>query len=188
MSASATSPGRTAGSSTSASAVSVTPRTRTDATSTSTTRGSTARSWPRRGPARSIERWPRTSSRASCTPERSRSSSARIPGCAVPRRIVQRLIYHDDHMHVRIGPDPKRQFLIGRSMKGRPIEAVRVGDRSSEIKALVVGCIHGNECAGRAVTRILARSSPGGRPLARTEPEPGRTGAAATVRTHTAST
>ncbi len=81
-------------------------------------------------------------------------------GLRGPTRIVQRLIYHDDHMHVRIGPDPKRQFLIGRSVKGRPIEAVRVGDRSSEIKALVVGCIHGNECAGTAVTRILARSSP----------------------------
>ena len=81
-------------------------------------------------------------------------------GLRGPTRIVQRLIYHDDHMHVRIGPDPKRQFLIGRSVKGRPIEAVRVGDRSSEIKALVVGCIHGNECAGTAVARILARSSP----------------------------
>ena len=63
-------------------------------------------------------------------------------------------------MHVRIGPDPKRRLRIGRSVDGRPIEAVRVGDRSSEIKALVVGCIHGNECAGTTVTRILARSSP----------------------------
>jgi murein endopeptidase len=81
-------------------------------------------------------------------------------GLRGPRRIVQRLIYHDDHMHVRIGPDPKRRLVIGRSVEGRAIEAIRVGDRGSPTKALVVGCIHGNECAGAAVTRILARSSP----------------------------
>jgi murein endopeptidase len=81
-------------------------------------------------------------------------------GLRGPRRIVQRLIYHDDHMHVRIGPDPQRHMRIGRSVKGRPITAVRVGDPTSSSRALVVGCIHGNECAGTAVTRILARSSP----------------------------
>jgi protein MpaA len=81
-------------------------------------------------------------------------------GLRGPRRIVQRLVYHDDHLHVRVGPDPKRQFRIGRSVEGRPIEAIRVGDRGSPTKALVVGSIHGNEPAGIAVTRILARSSP----------------------------
>jgi hypothetical protein len=81
-------------------------------------------------------------------------------GLRGPRRIVQRLIFHDDHMHVRIGPDPRGRMLIGRSVKGRPIVAVRVGDATSVSRALVVGCIHGNECAGTAVTRILARSSP----------------------------
>ncbi|TML12501.1 MAG: DUF2817 domain-containing protein, partial [Actinobacteria bacterium] len=81
-------------------------------------------------------------------------------GLRGPRRIVQRLIYHDDHMHVRIGPDPKRRVRIGRSVQGRPIYALRAGDRGSPSKALVVGCIHGNECAGTAVTSILARSSP----------------------------
>jgi Zinc carboxypeptidase/Penicillin-insensitive murein endopeptidase len=81
-------------------------------------------------------------------------------GLRGPRQIVQRLIYHDDHMHVRIGPDPDRRLRIGRSARRRPIMAVRAGDVTSERKALVVGCIHGNECAGTAVTRILARSSP----------------------------
>jgi protein MpaA len=38
--------------------------------------------------------------------------------------------------------------------------AFRAGDTSSNTKALVVGCIHGNECAGTAVTWILARSAP----------------------------
>jgi protein MpaA len=63
-------------------------------------------------------------------------------------------------MHVRIGPDPQRGVRIGRSARGRPIRAFRAGDTTSPTRALVVGCIHGNECAGTAVTRILARSSP----------------------------
>ena len=48
---------------------------------------------------------------------------------------------------------------IGRSTKDRPITARRLGDPSSHHKVLVVGCIHGNECAGRAVIRVLRRSS-----------------------------
>jgi murein endopeptidase len=81
-------------------------------------------------------------------------------GLRGPRRKVERLIYHDDHMHVRIGPDPQRGVRIGRSARGQPIRAFRAGDTTSRTRALVVGCIHGNECAGTAVTRILARSSP----------------------------
>jgi protein MpaA len=63
-------------------------------------------------------------------------------------------------MHVRIGPDASRHVRIGRSTRGRPLMAFRAGDTSSDEHALIVGCIHGNECAGTAVTRILARSSP----------------------------
>ena len=81
-------------------------------------------------------------------------------GLRGPKRIVQPLIHHDDHMHVRIGPDPKRRVRIGRSVEGRAIDAIRVGDRASPTKALVFGCIHGNECAGTAVTTILARAAP----------------------------
>jgi murein endopeptidase len=81
-------------------------------------------------------------------------------GLRGPRRKVVPLIYHDDHMHVRIGPDPKRHVRIGHSSRGRPLVALRVGDTTSSTKALVVGCIHGDECAGTTVTRILARSSP----------------------------
>jgi protein MpaA len=46
---------------------------------------------------------------------------------------------------------------IGRSSTGRPISAVELagsGSRSGAI--LVVGCIHGNECAGTRVTRLVA--------------------------------
>ena len=49
-------------------------------------------------------------------------------GLRGPRRKVERLIYHDDHMHVRIGPDPERRVRIGRSARGRPITAFRAGD------------------------------------------------------------
>ena len=81
-------------------------------------------------------------------------------GLRGPRRIVEKLIYHDDHMHVRIGPDPDPRILLGRSTRGRRIEAVRIGDPQGSPTVLVVGCVHGNECAGTAVTRILARASP----------------------------
>ena len=81
-------------------------------------------------------------------------------GLRGPRRIVQTLVYHDDHVHVRIGPDPLARMRLGRSTRGREIEAVRVGDRFGPRRVLVVGCIHGDECAGTAVTRILASSSP----------------------------
>ena len=50
-----------------------------------------------------------------------------------------------------------RRLLIGRSVEGRPIEAVELGDPHSDDKLLVVGCIHGNECAGLAIVRALER-------------------------------
>jgi murein endopeptidase len=80
-------------------------------------------------------------------------------GLRGPRRIVQRLGHHDDHMHVRIGPDPVTRGRLGRSVRGREIQAVRLGDPQASQRVLVVGCIHGNECAGTAVTRILLRSA-----------------------------
>ena len=46
-------------------------------------------------------------------------------------------------------------MLLGRSVEGREIRAVRVGDRDSDRRALVVGAIHGNEAAGLRVTRAL---------------------------------
>jgi murein peptide amidase A len=45
---------------------------------------------------------------------------------------------------------------LGRSQDGRPIVAVRVGDPRGT-RVLVVGCIHGTECAGVAVARALER-------------------------------
>ena len=50
-----------------------------------------------------------------------------------------------------------RSFRLGRSEDGRPIVAVRAGDPSGT-RVLVVGCIHGTECAGIAVARALERA------------------------------
>ena len=50
----------------------------------------------------------------------------------------------------------RRTVVLGRSVEGRPITAVEIGDPASRRKILVVGCIHGDECAGIAVARRLA--------------------------------
>lgn len=50
-------------------------------------------------------------------------------------------------------------IALGRSWRGRPIEAVEVGNRSAT-RVLVVGAVHGNEAAGIAIARALERSSP----------------------------
>jgi protein MpaA len=49
--------------------------------------------------------------------------------------------------------------LLGRSAEGRAIRATVVGNPNAVRRVLVVGCIHGDECAGIAVTRRLARRS-----------------------------
>ena len=50
---------------------------------------------------------------------------------------------------------PRRTHVIGHSVRGRPLRALELGDPAAERKLLVVGCIHGNECAGEAITRRL---------------------------------
>jgi N-acetylmuramoyl-L-alanine amidase len=49
---------------------------------------------------------------------------------------------------------------IGHSEQGRPIRAMRVGSPRARVKLLVVGTIHGNEQAGRAVVARLRRAHP----------------------------
>ena len=56
---------------------------------------------------------------------------------------------------------PDRTVLLGRSVEGRAITAVEVGDPGGT-RILVVGCIHGNEPAGIAVAQRLARLAPAG--------------------------
>jgi protein MpaA len=48
------------------------------------------------------------------------------------------------------------RLLLGRSERGRPIVAFHTGSPGG-MPVLVVGCIHGNECAGIAIARALLR-------------------------------
>lgn len=65
-------------------------------------------------------------------------SAARAPHHAAPRPLPTRVV-------------------IGHSVLGRPIVAWTYGRPSARRKILVVGCIHGNECAGLAITNALRR-------------------------------
>jgi N-acetylmuramoyl-L-alanine amidase-like protein/zinc carboxypeptidase len=61
------------------------------------------------------------------------------------------------------GPAPAQASAwetIGHSEQGRPIHAMRVGSPRARVKVLVVGVIHGNEQAGRAVVTRLERARP----------------------------
>lgn len=53
------------------------------------------------------------------------------------------------------GLPESRHVLLGRSAEGRPIRAVRVGERDSPRRAVVVGAVHGNEAAGMRIVRAL---------------------------------
>jgi hypothetical protein len=79
-------------------------------------------------------------------------------GLTGPRRIVLPLPHHDNHMHVRLARENRRE-LDGRSARGRRIRAVELGFPGRP-RVLVVGCIHGNESAGTAVVRRLEREPP----------------------------
>jgi protein MpaA len=56
----------------------------------------------------------------------------------------------------RADPLGRRTVALGRSVQGREITAVETGDFDARRRALVVGCIHGDETAGIAVARRLA--------------------------------
>jgi murein peptide amidase A len=59
-----------------------------------------------------------------------------------------------------IDPLGRRVVTLGRSVDGRAIVAVETGDFDARRRALVVGCIHGNEPAGIAVADRLAHGTP----------------------------
>ena len=52
-------------------------------------------------------------------------------------------------------PAGARRMVIGKSVQGRPIVAWSIGSDQAPRRILVVGCIHGNECAGLAITSAL---------------------------------
>jgi murein peptide amidase A len=57
------------------------------------------------------------------------------------------------------GPVPRIE-LIGRSVQGRAIDVVRIGEPAAPRKVLVVGMIHGDEPEGRKVVDLLRTAAP----------------------------
>jgi protein MpaA len=59
-------------------------------------------------------------------------------------------------------PEPvvRRKVALGRSVRGRPITAVLLGDPDARRRLLVVGDIHGDESGGMAITRDLTSDPP----------------------------
>ncbi|HEU5477254.1 MAG TPA: D-alanyl-D-alanine carboxypeptidase [Gaiellaceae bacterium] len=55
------------------------------------------------------------------------------------------------------GSQQATRVLLGRSERGRPIVAYRMGNPHG-VPVLVVGCIHGTECAGLRIARALERA------------------------------
>jgi Zinc carboxypeptidase/Penicillin-insensitive murein endopeptidase len=80
-------------------------------------------------------------------------------GLRGPPAVVEVLpAYHDNHMHVRLAGDGVRSASVGESTRGQPIHAFTLG--SGRPRTLVVGCIHGNECAGSVVATRLLHARP----------------------------
>jgi protein MpaA len=55
------------------------------------------------------------------------------------------------------GAERGRTVVFGRSVQGRALVARVLGADSAPRKILLVGCIHGNECAGRAILMAAER-------------------------------
>jgi murein peptide amidase A len=60
----------------------------------------------------------------------------------------------------RIARVARRTVLIGRSVQGRRIIAHVIGPDAAPRRLLLVGCLHGNECAGLRILAALARRPP----------------------------
>ncbi|HEY2440179.1 MAG TPA: DUF2817 domain-containing protein, partial [Solirubrobacteraceae bacterium] len=78
-----------------------------------------------------------------------------------------------------------RRVVFGTSVRGRPIVAWALGPDRARRKILVVGCIHGNECAGLAITSALRRTRPPAGVQLWLVPELNPDGAAADTRQNT---
>lgn len=53
------------------------------------------------------------------------------------------------------GPAPRHAEVIGRSVDGRAIRAVRIGPAAATRRLLIVACVHGDEPSGEAITHRL---------------------------------
>jgi protein MpaA len=80
-------------------------------------------------------------------------------GLEGPPAVVEVLpAHHDNHLHVRLPGDGVRSELGGESTRGQPIRVYSLG--SGRPRILVVGCIHGDECAGSVVATRLLHAPP----------------------------
>ena len=79
---------------------------------------------------------------------------------AIVLAFVATLCVNDAGASQPADPIGRHTVTLGRSVDGRPITAIETGDFDSPRKALVVGCIHGNECAGAAVADRLTQTLP----------------------------
>src|SRR5579862_8867242 len=98
----------------------------------------------------------RVAGRRSGTMRGMRSGGSLVVGCAV----AVGLALLAAGKAAAADPTGRRTVVLGRSVDGRPIVAVETGDWDASRRALVVGCIHGNEQAGIAIARRLARQTP----------------------------
>jgi murein peptide amidase A len=63
-------------------------------------------------------------------------------------------------VHALLGLALAATTVIGHSVEHRPIVMKRVGDPAAPRKVLLVGCVHGDERAGRRLVGLLARVTP----------------------------
>jgi murein peptide amidase A len=66
---------------------------------------------------------------------------------------------HTPRVHAVAAASAARALTIGRSVQGRPVVARQLGDPLARRVVLVIGCIHGDEPAGIAITRSLRAAS-----------------------------
>jgi len=57
-------------------------------------------------------------------------------------------------------PVAVQSLTFGHSVRGRALRALVLGDPSAPRRAVVIGCIHGNECAGEAIVARLQHARP----------------------------
>jgi protein MpaA len=79
------------------------------------------------------------------------------PGSPAPHSLAPRIHGRAGGAQDRLS---RRRVYLGKSVDGRRIYAVKVGDLDNPSSVLVVGDIHGNETAGIPVARTLAASPP----------------------------
>jgi hypothetical protein len=81
-------------------------------------------------------------------------------GKATLKGIFARLLrgFPTAHQSRAASVSSSRRVVVGHSVRGRPIVARVLGPDSAPRRLLLVGCIHGNECAGIRILSALARA------------------------------